>query len=72
MTDTTSAPNTASRAATSGDPESSGGLLTKLRSLGSGDLGSLRVVIVLAFIWIFFAVANPAFLSAANLTNLAL
>lgn len=36
------------------------------------DLGSLRVLLVLAAIWLYFGLANPAFVSSINLTNLAL
>jgi D-xylose transport system permease protein len=43
-----------------------------LRRLAEGELGSLRVLIVLAIIWIVFAIANDSFLTAINLTNLAL
>lgn len=43
-----------------------------LRRLVQGDLGSLRVVIGLAVIWIIFQSQNDRFLSAQNLTNLLL
>ncbi|HSD80040.1 MAG TPA: sugar ABC transporter permease, partial [Solirubrobacteraceae bacterium] len=43
-----------------------------LKRLAQGELGSLRVVIVLAIVWIIFAIANDRFLTAVNLTNLAL
>jgi D-xylose transport system permease protein len=43
-----------------------------LRRLAQGELGSLRVLIVLAIVWIVFAVAHDRFLTAVNLTNLAL
>jgi D-xylose transport system permease protein len=43
-----------------------------LRRLGQGELGSLRVLITLAVIWVIFAIANENFLTAGNLTNLAL
>jgi D-xylose transport system permease protein len=43
-----------------------------LRRLGQGELGSLRVLIVLAIVWAIFTVANSNFLTAVNLTNLAL
>lgn len=42
------------------------------RRLAQGELGSLRVLIVLAIIWTIFALANDRFLTAVNLTNLAL
>ena len=43
-----------------------------LRRLAEGELGSLRVLIVLAVIWTVFAIANESFLTSINLTNLAL
>jgi D-xylose transport system permease protein len=43
-----------------------------LRRLAQGELGSLRVLIVLAIVWIVFAIAHDRFLTAVNLTNLAL
>jgi D-xylose transport system permease protein len=43
-----------------------------LRRLAEGELGSLRVLIVLAIIWVIFALANDRFLTAINLTNLTL
>ena len=43
-----------------------------LRRLAQGELGSLRVLIVLAIVWIVFAIAHDRFLSSTNLTNLAL
>jgi D-xylose transport system permease protein len=43
-----------------------------LRKLAEGELGSLRVLIVLAIIWTVFALANDSFLTSINLTNLAL
>lgn len=42
------------------------------RKLLEGELGSLRVIIVLAIIWAIFAIANDRFLTAVNLSNLAL
>jgi D-xylose transport system permease protein len=42
------------------------------RRLVEGELGSLRVLIVLAIVWAIFAIANDRFLTAVNLTNLAL
>jgi D-xylose transport system permease protein len=47
-------------------------LRTAARKLAQGELGSLRVLIVLAVIWIVFTIANSSFLTAINLTNLAL
>jgi D-xylose transport system permease protein len=38
----------------------------------TGDLGSLRVLILLAIIWTIFQVQEERFLSSVNLTNLAL
>ncbi len=43
-----------------------------LQRFTQGDFGSLRVLITLAVIWLIFALANDRFLSAINLTNLAL
>jgi len=43
-----------------------------LKRLLEGELGSLRVLIVLALIWTYFALANDRFLTSVNLTNLAL
>jgi D-xylose transport system permease protein len=43
-----------------------------LRRLAQGELGSLRVLIVLAIVWIVFAIAHDRFLTAVNLTNLSL
>jgi D-xylose transport system permease protein len=43
-----------------------------LKRLGEGELGSLRVLIVLAVVWVIFTIANDRFLTATNLTNLAL
>ncbi len=43
-----------------------------LRKLAAGELGSLRVLIVLALIWVIFTVANDRFLTSVNLTNLTL
>jgi D-xylose transport system permease protein len=42
------------------------------RRLVEGDLGELRVVFVLAIVWVIFGLAHDRFLSAVNLTNLAL
>lgn len=42
------------------------------RKLLEGEMGSLRVIIVLAIIWTIFALANDRFLTAVNLSNLAL
>lgn len=43
-----------------------------MRKLAAGELGSVRVLIVLALIWAIFAIANDRFLTAINLTNLTL
>jgi D-xylose transport system permease protein len=42
------------------------------KRISNGDLGVLPVLIGLAVIWAVFQILNPFFLSAANLTNLAL
>jgi D-xylose transport system permease protein len=41
-----------------------------LKRFLQGDLASLRVFVVLAFIWIIFQLENSHFLTALNLTNL--
>lgn len=41
-----------------------------LRRFLQGDLASLRVILVIAVIWIVFEAQNDRFLSATNLTNL--
>jgi D-xylose transport system permease protein len=43
-----------------------------LRRLAEGELGSARVLIVLAVIWTIFGIANSNFLTAQNLVNLTL
>src|SRR5215211_7133665 len=43
-----------------------------LRRFLQGDLGELRVIVALALIWFIFQVQEDRFLSATNLTNLAL
>jgi D-xylose transport system permease protein len=43
-----------------------------MRSLAEGELSALRVILMLALIWIIFQVQEERFLSAANLTNLIL
>lgn len=43
-----------------------------VRRFVEGDLASLRVVLVLAVIWVIFQSQNDRFLSAVNLTNLML
>jgi D-xylose transport system permease protein len=43
-----------------------------MRRLAEGELGSLRVLIVIAIIWTTFTIANDRFLTAVNLTNLTL
>ncbi|MDX6664416.1 MAG: D-xylose transport system permease protein [Solirubrobacteraceae bacterium] len=42
------------------------------RRLIQGELGSLRVLIVLGLVWTIFTIANDRFLTAINLTNLTL
>jgi D-xylose transport system permease protein len=48
------------------------GIRGMVKRLGEGELGSLRVLIVLAIVWLIFTIANDRFLTAGNLTNLAL
>jgi D-xylose transport system permease protein len=43
-----------------------------VRRFVQGDLAELRVVLVLAVIWVIFYVQEPRFLSSVNLTNLML
>jgi D-xylose transport system permease protein len=42
------------------------------RKIIEGELGSARVIIVLAIIWTIFGIANSSFLTAQNLVNLSL
>jgi D-xylose transport system permease protein len=42
------------------------------RRFAQGEFGSLRVLIILAFIWAIFQAAEPRFLSSTNLVNLSL
>ncbi|MCW3063443.1 MAG: inner-rane translocator [Solirubrobacterales bacterium] len=47
--------------------------MTKVfRRLAEGDLGVVRVILVIALIWIYFQANNSHFLTAVNLTNLTL
>jgi len=48
------------------------GRLNVLGRLARGELGSLRVLIIIALIWAIFQSQNDRFLSAVNLTNLTL
>ena len=59
-------------AAATAEPGARPSLRTALRKLAVGELGSLRVLIVLAMIWTVFAIANDSFLTSINLTNLML
>jgi D-xylose transport system permease protein len=43
-----------------------------LLRIAGGELGSLRVIVMLAVIWAIFQIANDRFLSAINLSNLML
>jgi D-xylose transport system permease protein len=52
-----------------GKPE---GFQNPLRALAQGELGSLRVLIILAIIWIIFQSQESRFLSSQNLVNLML
>jgi D-xylose transport system permease protein len=47
-------------------------LRERLRTLASGDLGPLPVVVGLAAVWIFFQTQNSNFLTSRNLSNLTL
>ncbi len=55
-----------------GDVEEKGRRGDILRRFIAGDLGELRVVLVLAVIWAVFQVQEDRFLTATNLTNLML
>ena len=53
--------------------EARDGTQTGLKAIfGGGEAASLRVLVVLALIWIVFTIANDRFLTAGNLTNLTL
>jgi len=55
------------------DAQGARGYLTAFRRrVASGDLGSLPVVVGLVVIWLVFWTQQPRFLSAVNLSNLAL
>jgi D-xylose transport system permease protein len=43
-----------------------------LQRLSDAEVGSLRVLVTLAVIWVIFAIAHDRFLTPVNLTNLAL
>jgi D-xylose transport system permease protein len=43
-----------------------------MRRLSQGELGNLPVIVGIAIIWVIFYIANPNFLTPANLTNLIL
>ena len=55
-----------------GEPRSRFSLRRALRRLARGELGSVRVLLGIAVIWTIFQLANDRFLSAVNLSNLAL
>src|SRR6478736_5499176 len=42
------------------------------RAFAQGEFGALRVIVMLAVIWVIFQTQNDRFLSAGNLTNLML
>jgi D-xylose transport system permease protein len=43
-----------------------------LRAISQGELGSVRVILAIALVWIIFQLNNSNFLTAINLTNLVL
>src|SRR3954471_14768082 len=43
-----------------------------LRAISQGELGSVRVLLAIALVWIIFQLNNSNFLTAINLTNLVL
>ncbi|MEV0948526.1 sugar ABC transporter permease [Rhodococcus sp. NPDC049939] len=53
-------------------PKAKFDLRAAARKIAEGELGSVRVLLVLMFIWIVFSIANDRFLSPVNLSNLAL
>src|SRR5215207_9275396 len=59
-------------AAATADVEPDQPRLDLLRRFVQGDLAELRVVLVLAVIWLIFYVQEPRFLRSINLTNLVL
>ena len=48
------------------------GVADRLRTLATGDLGALPVIVGLAAVWIFFQTQNSNFLTSRNLSNLTL
>jgi D-xylose transport system permease protein len=48
------------------------GVADRLRTLASGDLGAVPVIVGLAAVWIFFQTQNSNFLTSRNLSNLTL
>jgi D-xylose transport system permease protein len=54
------------------ESEASAAPAATLRRLTEGELGSLRVLILLAVVWTIFGIAHDRFLTAGNLTNLTL
>ena len=59
-------------AAATADVEPDQPRMDLVRRFVQGDLAELRVVLVLAVIWVIFYVQEPRFLSSVNLTNLML
>ena len=59
----------ATRTADGAEQESRFSVITRL---ARGELGSLRVFLTIALIWVIFQLQNDRFLSAINLTNLTL
>ncbi|MGZ5242250.1 MAG: sugar ABC transporter permease, partial [Caldimonas sp.] len=55
-----------------GAPAGGAGVRETARRLAEGELGSLRVLIMLAAIWTIFTIADDRFLTAVNLSNLTL
>jgi D-xylose transport system permease protein len=52
------------------DDSVGGAIRTFLDRIGTGDLGSLPVVVGLVIIWSIFQALNPVFLSSSNLVNM--
>jgi D-xylose transport system permease protein len=66
------APDETGAAAVAIEEEEGVNLRAAARKLAEGELGSLRVLIVLAVIWVIFGLSHDRFLTDINLTNLAL
>jgi D-xylose transport system permease protein len=59
-------------AASPSDQQGPSPLRDFFKRFAQGELGSVRVIIILAIIWAIFAIANSNFLTSGNLVNLSL